>query len=137
MTLGDFISTVLVLATKNRWAELGAYLSVIQEWQKTNTSDIIPDLTEVKVGIEELRDLNVSNQETIMAKLAEMNAAMDAHAAKLDELAAGITKEIEQLKAAGTGGDGMSATEVDGVITRLTTLTGALQTSVDALKADD
>lgn len=90
-----------------------------------------------------LRDVNdkqnliLKTQEKIMAKLAEMNAAIDAHAAKMEELAAGITKEIEQLKSAGTGGDGMSTAEVDAVITRLTALTGTLQTSVDALKADD
>jgi hypothetical protein len=121
MSISDFISAVLVLAVNNRWVELGAYLAVIQGWQTTNPPQNIPDLNEVKAGISQLRDLTIANQEALMSKNDEMNA-------KLDEYTAAVAAEIEKLKAAGTGGPGMSAEEVDAVIVRL-------QAAIDALKS--
>jgi hypothetical protein len=121
MSISDFTSAVLVLAVNNRWVELGAYLAVIQGWQTTNPPQNIPDLNEVKAGISQLRDLTIANQEALMSKNDEMNA-------KLDEYTAAVAAEIEKLKAAGTGGPGMSVEEVDAVIVRL-------QAAIDALKS--
>jgi cbb3-type cytochrome oxidase cytochrome c subunit len=85
------------------------------------------------------QDLIINKQETIMTKQAEAAAAMDALEATMQEQNAGILKEIEQLKAAGSGGsgDGMSVEEVDAMIARLSTLKGVAQAGVDALKGDD
>lgn len=96
-------------------------------------------------------DLILINQEIIMARQAEANAAMaaleskvDSQGAALQELGAAILNEIEQLKAAKAGGDGMSSTEVDEMITRMEAIgakvdasAGTARTSTDALKADD
>jgi hypothetical protein len=104
-------------------------------------------------AVAETQNLILKIQGKIMTKADEMNAKIDALEATvqdqktaLEEQGAAILKEIEQLKAAGTGGsgDGMSAGEVDAAAARLEAVRGlvgagteTVRTSTGSLKADD
>jgi hypothetical protein len=131
-----------VLANAGRWDEIEEFNLVIREL-KAVPADELSDLTEVKAGIKELRDLITANhQEAILANealAAKLNAKIDEVTAKFGEVAAALTKEIEQLAAAGSGGDatGLSVEQVDAAVARLEELAVKMQASADAAKADD
>jgi len=137
MTLSDFIATVLVLVRQGRWDELGAYLAVIQEWQRTNpTGNQLSDLTEVKAGIKELRDLVIANQETIMSRQTELAASVADLKVAWVEASNDILTEIEQLKTA-LMSSGTSDAAVDAAIAELTATAEAMRAKSVELKVDD
>jgi len=143
MTLNEYITAVLLYARANRWDALDDYNAIIRELLKAAPADNTSDLNEVKAELGALRDLITTNhQEATLANEAlntKLNAKIDELSAKWDAVAAALTKEIEQLAAAGSGGsgEGLSVEQVDAAVARLEDLAVKMQASTDAAKADD